>query len=193
MTDMGTHHMETIQWFMGAEAPLSAVAAGGKLMEREPFETPDTLRALWEYPGWTLEFGIREASGYNRERSLFGILFHGTGGTLYIDRAGFEITPDRGKAPAMVVGTPRDPNYMPETLSRRHIQNFLTCMRTRELPRADVEIGHRATTVCHLGNIAYRTGRKIRWDSRREQILDDAEAGKLLVRDYRAPYLLPEL
>jgi len=201
MTDMGTHHMETIQWFMDAAAPLTAYAVGGKVMKQEPFETPDTVSALWEYPGWTLEFAIREASGYTREESMYGILFYGSDAALYIDRAGFEVVPEKSEpagssprgCPAMTVGTPRKNNYLPGVLSVRHIRNFLDCMRTRRRPNADVEIGHRATTVTHLGNIAYRTGRKIRWNAEKEQIIDDPQAGELLARTYRAPYLLPEV
>ncbi len=193
MTDMGTHHMETIQWLMNARAPLTAVATGQKVMKQEPFETPDTMNALWEYPGWTLEFEIREANGYTKENSTNGILFYGTEGTFYIDRGGYEVTLPKEKAPADVVGTPRRNNYMPENLSRRHIRNFLDCVKSRKQPNVDVETGHRATTVPHLGNIAYRTGRKIRWDAEKEQIIDDPEASKLLTRTYRAPYVLPEV
>ena len=91
------------------------------------------------------------------------------------------------------VGTPRRNNYLPETLSRRHIRNFLDCVRSRKQPNVDVETGQRATTVPHLGNIAYRTGRKIRWDAEKEQIIDDPEASNLLTRTYRAPYVLPEV
>jgi predicted dehydrogenase len=193
MTDIGTHHMETVQWFMKARAPLSAVAGGQKLMKQEPFETPDTLNVLWEYPGWTLEFVNREVNGYNKEQSEFAILFHGTDATMYIDRGGFEIAPQKHRTAAKVVGTPRKENYMPEALSIRHIRNFLECMRTRKRPNVDVETGQRATTVPHLGNIAYRTGRKIRWDAEKEQIIDDPQANELLTRSYRAPYVLPEV
>jgi predicted dehydrogenase len=193
MTDIGTHHMETVQMFMKARAPLSAVAAGQKLMKQEPFDTPDTLTALWEYPGWTLEFVNREASAYNKELSEFGILFYGTDATMYIDRGGFEITPERQRRAAKVVGTPRKQNYMPEMLSIRHIRNFLDCMRTRKAPAVDAETGQRATTVPHLANIAYRTGRKIRWDAEKEQIIDDPQANELLTRTYRPPYVLPEV
>lgn len=192
MTDIGTHHMETIHWFMNVRAPLSAVAIGQKSMKNEPFETPDTLNALWEYPGWTLEFAIREANAYTKEGSMYGILFHGSEATLYIDRSGFELTPEKGKKPVQVVGAPRKRNYLPEVLSIRHIRNFLDCMRTRRKPNTDVEAGHQATTVTHLGNISYRAGRKIRWDADREQIIDDPEANELLTRTYRPPYLLPE-
>jgi predicted dehydrogenase len=193
MTDIGTHHMETVQWFMNARAPLSAAAVGQKLMKQEPFNTPDTLTVLWEYPGWTLEFVNREVCGYNKEQSQFGIRFFGTDATMYIDRGGFEITPEKKRTAAKVVGTPGKENYMPETLSTSHIRNFLDCMRTRKKPNVDVETGQRATTVPHLGNIAYRTGRKIRWDADKEQIIDDPQANELLTRSYRGPYLLPEV
>jgi predicted dehydrogenase len=193
ITDIGTHHMETVQWFMKAQAPLAVAVSGRKVMKQEPFDTPDTITALWDYPGWTLEFAVREAGAYNKELSQFGILFFGTDGTLYIDRGGFEVTPEKGHSVAKVVGTPRKENYMPETLSIRHIRNFLDCMRTRKKPNVDVETGQRATTVPHLANIAYRTGRRIRWDAEKEQIIDDPQAGELLSRSYRGPYVLPEV
>jgi L-rhamnose isomerase len=69
-----------------------------------------------------------------------------------------------------------------------HTRNFIECVRSRKRPVTDVEIGHRSSIVAHLGNIAYRTGRKIRWDSTTEVILDDAEASKLLSRAARQPW-----
>jgi predicted dehydrogenase len=193
LTDMGTHHMETIQWFMNVRAPMSAVAAGGKVMKQEPFETPDMLNVLYEYPGWTLEYAIRETSAYTKEGTMYGILFFGTDGTLYIDRSGFEIVAAKDGAVIQSAGAPRKAELQPEALSTAHIRNFLDCMRTRKPPHVDVETGQRATTVPHLGNIAYRTGRKIRWDADREKIVDDPQASELLTRTYRAPYLLPEV
>ena len=69
-----------------------------------------------------------------------------------------------------------------------HVRNFIDCVRSRQRPSADVEIGHRSSIVPHLGNIAYRTGRKIRWDAKEEKILGDEEASKLTRREYRAPW-----
>lgn len=193
VTDWGTHHMETVQWVMNARAPLSATAAGGKLGIDDYRDVPDTLNVLWEYPGWTLEYTLREASAFNKEGSGYGIVFHGTKAALYLDRSGYELMPEGGETPATVVGTPRKDNFLPQVLSVRHIRNFLECMVSRKLPVVDVEVGQRATTVPHLGNIAYRTGHKIRWDAEKEQILDDKEASALLTREYRAPYVLPEV
>jgi hypothetical protein len=62
------------------------------------------------------------------------------------------------------------------------------CVRSRKPPAADVEIGHRSTTVVHLGNIAFRTGRKIRWDAEKEEIVEDRAASELLGRKARKPW-----
>jgi hypothetical protein len=69
-----------------------------------------------------------------------------------------------------------------------HVRNFLDCIKSRQRPIADVEGGHQATTACHLANISFRTGRKIRWDAEKEQIMGDAEANAMLVRPYRKPW-----
>ena len=74
---------------------------------------------------------------------------------------------------------------------RYHIENFLECIRTRQRPNADVEIGHRSTTVCHLINICREVGRKLRWDPKAEKFLGDDEANKLLSRPRRKGYELP--
>jgi predicted dehydrogenase len=76
-------------------------------------------------------------------------------------------------------------------IARPHIQNWLDCIRTRELPNADVEIGHRSISVCHLLNIARQTGRRLKWDPVAETFPDDAEASKLLDRPRRKGYELP--
>ena len=77
-------------------------------------------------------------------------------------------------------------------LGNAHLQNWLDCIKSRQQPIADVEIGHRSATVCHLGNIARWTGRKLRWDPVKEVFPDDAEANEYLDRPRRKPYELPE-
>ena len=69
-----------------------------------------------------------------------------------------------------------------------HVKNFIDCVRTRNRPATDVAIGHRSSIVAHLGNIAYRTGRKIHWDAAKEEIIGDAEAAQLLGRSARKPW-----
>ncbi len=72
------------------------------------------------------------------------------------------------------------------------MQNWLDCIRTRQRPIADVEAGHRSTTVAHLGNIARWLGRRLAWDPVKEIFPDDAEANAMIDRKRRKPYELPE-
>jgi hypothetical protein len=72
-----------------------------------------------------------------------------------------------------------------------HLQNFFDCIRTRRRPNADVEIGHRSNTVCHLVNIARDLGRRLTWDPKKEEFPGDAEANRLLSRPRRKGYELP--
>jgi hypothetical protein len=72
--------------------------------------------------------------------------------------------------------------------AKDHSDNFIECVRSRCRPNADIEIGCRTVTVCHLGNIAYWLDRPIRWDPLREEIVGDAEAGRWLDRAKREPW-----
>ena len=69
-----------------------------------------------------------------------------------------------------------------------HVRNFLECIKSRREPNSDLESGHRIATTCHLANISLHTGRKIRWDAEKEEIVGDAEAAKMLLRPYRKPW-----
>jgi len=74
-----------------------------------------------------------------------------------------------------------------------HVQNFFDCIRSGRRPSADVEIGYKTITACHLGVIAYKTKRTIHWDAEKERIVGDEEAQKLTCKEYRSPWLLPEV
>ena len=78
------------------------------------------------------------------------------------------------------------------TSTEPHIKNFLECIKSRKPPICDVAIGHRSATVCHLGNIARYTGRKLKWDPVREIFPDDTEANTYLDRPRRKPWELPK-
>ena len=67
------------------------------------------------------------------------------------------------------------------------VGNFFDCVRTRKPPICDAEIGHRSVSVCHLGVIALRLGRKLRWDPAKEEFVGDKEANGYLVREMRKP------
>jgi predicted dehydrogenase len=72
-----------------------------------------------------------------------------------------------------------------------HIQNFLDCVRSRQRPVADVETGYRSITPCHVGTIAYRLGRKVKWDAQAQTFPGDAQAQAMMTKRYRAPWTLP--
>jgi len=72
-----------------------------------------------------------------------------------------------------------------------HVRNFLACVKSRQQPVLNLDIGHHVSSVAHLGNIAYRTGRKIVWDAANEKIVNDHEADKLVGVKYRQPWKLP--
>ena len=74
-----------------------------------------------------------------------------------------------------------------------HIDNFLECMASRQKPIADIETGHHSTNTCHLGNIAYKVGRKLEWDEATETFKDDREANALLTREPRRGFELPKV
>ncbi|MFN0168886.1 MAG: hypothetical protein ACKV22_20870 [Bryobacteraceae bacterium] len=74
-----------------------------------------------------------------------------------------------------------------------HVRNFLDCVKSRQKPVRDIEIGHRSTTACHLANISYRTGERIEWDGAAERITNSARANALLTVKYRDPWMLSGL
>jgi predicted dehydrogenase len=209
MTNLGSHDLDIVQWAMQVKGPSAVSSSGGRFALQDNGETPDTQDALFEYPGFTAAYSFREAS---QGRSGYrGLEFCGTKGMLAIHRAGFEITPDNridpdGAIPTFSgqpVGGPvpsaaRSPapawcEPMKETGSSAqqldlHVRNFLDCVKSREQPVAGVEDGHRTATTCHLANIALRTGRKLRWDTEKEEIVGDREAATYLERPYRRPW-----
>ncbi len=170
------------------------MATGGKYVIKDLYDAPDSMFVLWEYPdNWTLEYTLRQANGQTADGSNYGIMFHGTDAAVYLDRSGYQVYPEGNRARPKKVGTPRKNNFMPRSLSVPHIRNFLDCVKSRQRPTADVEIGHRATIVPHLGNIAVRTGHRLTWNAESETLVDDPVASKLLTRDYRQPYELPAI
>jgi hypothetical protein len=110
------------------------------------------------------------------------------------DRIGFEIFPEmepiEGERPREAARRYRmkPKEATAEDATGLHVKNFIDCVRSRNKPNADVSIGHNASNACHLGNIAYRTGHKLRWDAKNGQIVDDKEASKLLAREARKPW-----
>ena len=192
MTDWGVHWLDIVQLVMGVDAPSHVSASGGKFVLEDNRETPDTILATFQYPGFICTYENRVANGaplLNGKTN--GITFHGTDGTLFVDRQGLEIFPETRKSGETTVD--RTQALTVENSNQHHLdhmKNFIDCVRSRSTPVADIEIGHRSTTTALLGNIAYRTGRRIEWDGARERIVGDAKASEHLTRAYRRPWKL---
>jgi len=196
MTDWGAHMIDIANWAMGVKAPTCAMSAGGKFgFPDDAEETPDTQQALWSYPGFTMLWEHATAVDRGPEARDHGVAFHGNNGTLVVDRGGWEVNPEvvkvNGKSQYKLAAFPRQ-QVVNDQSHLAHVNNFLDCMRSRELPRSDVEIGHNSMIACHLGNIAFRLGRQICWDAGSETIVSDAEAAGYVTRAYRAPWKLPQ-
>jgi predicted dehydrogenase len=206
MTNLGAHEIDILQWWMGVKGPAAVTSTGGRFVIQDDGETPDTQDALIEYPGFTATWSHREGS---RGRPWGKSEYFGPHGSLAIARDGWEVFPDakmppenavpqfRGQPtggvnrvevkPELWVPAKKEPGSSAEQFDL-HVRNFLDCIKTRQRPIADVEDGHWTALTCHLANISLRTGRKIRWDANREEIVGDKEASAMLERPYRKPW-----
>lgn len=196
MTDWGAHMIDIVAWGLGDMKPKSAMSVGGKFgYPEDGQETPDTQQAIVEYDGvsvvWEHALGVGRGP-FDREH---GVAFHGNNGILIVDRSGWEVWSETNN-----IDVPRR-EYKMKSLPRQrskggydltHAENFVECIKSREMPKADVEIAHQGVIPCHLANIAVRTGRTIQWDPENEKIVGDPEANNHVGRDYRAPWTFPQ-
>jgi len=182
-TNFGAHDLDIAQWGLGMdESGPVAVEGIATFHPQKWFETPETAKQTFTYAN-----GVTVLCSLGRGGYPGGVTFEGEKGTIHVRRGAITVTLNGEKV--------ADPYKLPtgETklyVSTNHHQNWLECVKTRKPPVCDVEIGHRSATVCHLGNIAIRTGRKITWDAAKEQIVGDKEANEMLSKPYRKPWAL---
>lgn len=184
----GVHLLDMARLGLGVDSPDTISSSGGKLVYDDAQETPDTQLVSYEFPGAVLlwehrcwsNFGLLNEEGLVRIGG--GVIYYGDKGSLVVNDKGWQVTVD-GKVVE---------NHPGEEDSVALVQNFVDCVKSRQRPAADIEIGHLSTTLAHLGNISQRTGRKLRWDGKQELFPGDTEANAFLHREYRKPFVLPE-
>ncbi|MHC4445933.1 MAG: Gfo/Idh/MocA family protein [Planctomycetota bacterium] len=195
--DWAVHHYDIIHWAMGVDAPTTAMGMGSKFAFESNTQWPDTFNAACDYPpgpvakkGFLMSYSFRGGNNYHAARCTHGKIFYGENAALILSRWGYEIHEQtrRGKKamPAKKVAASQD--YFNST--EAHMRHFFDCMRTRKRSYSDIEIGHRATNPGHLMNIAWRVGRKVRWDAGKERIIGDDQADAMVCKPYRAPWSL---
>jgi predicted dehydrogenase len=185
MGNDGVHDLDVGLWGLGVEThPSTITALGGKYFFDDDQEFPDTQTVIFEWLASgergrkkQLIFEQRIWTPYKMEGYENGAAFYGTQGMLVMGHSeGWRLYGPRNRELSTMEGRPD---------LRAHHRNFFECIRSGQRPTADIDIGHRAAALCHLGNIATRVGRVLHFDPPTEEIHNDKEAGPLVGREYR--------
>ncbi|MFP6598186.1 MAG: Gfo/Idh/MocA family oxidoreductase [Candidatus Hydrogenedentota bacterium] len=178
VTDWGGHHPDIAQWGMGTEdtGPIAVKNARAKYADHPIYDTAVDYSFECEY-----KKGIRMIVS---SRARGGVTFEGTEGTIAVDRGRIDSDPES------LIEAEIKENEIHLYESRNHARNFIDCVYSREQAIAPVETAHRSITIAHLGNIAMKLGRDLKWDPKKERFIGDDEANAKLSRPYRAPWSL---
>ncbi|MFO0874144.1 MAG: Gfo/Idh/MocA family oxidoreductase [Phycisphaerales bacterium] len=177
LTDWGAHHIDIAQWALGTTRTGPTQVSGRGLF-------PGT--GLWN-AAVQYDIECRYADGTQMlvtSNAPNGVRFEGERGWLFVTRGGIDA------GPRSILDERVGPGETRLTVSNDHHQDFLDAVKSRRATIAPIEEAHRSITIAHLGNIAMRTGRSIRWDSATETIDNDAGASAMLQRTMRGPWML---
>ncbi|WP_349351128.1 Gfo/Idh/MocA family oxidoreductase [Flagellimonas sp. MMG031] len=199
MADWGVHLIDYALFGMKASAPKSVMAMGGKFAyPNDAAETPDTLQTVYDFGEFSLLWehatGI-DGGNYGRNH---GIAFIGNNGTLVVDRGGWEVIPERDRPNWDQDLGPKIEAVPLQTGGGNgldlHTQNFLEAVKKRDasILKAPIKVGYDAAMVSHLGNIAYKTGERLFWDTANNRF-NHTEADALLVPQYHNGWEFPKM
>jgi len=199
--DWGVHWMDQILWIMDAKWPRTIYSTGGRPIKGPPVLTkeeqtsdaPDHQVAVFQFEGFSVSWEHRQFAGNNAEKGeSVGCYFYGTEGTFHMGwQDGWTFYPvDRNK---QVIHEPPKLNEPDQQNILELWANFLDAIKTGKRPVSDIEEIHRSTNMSLLGMLSYKLGRSVKWDGEKEVIVGDAEANKMLRREYRKPWVYPEI
>jgi predicted dehydrogenase len=203
--NQGIHEMDIARWGLGVKYPTKVSAIGGHFMFDDDQETPNTLNIAYEFNEGgkkkMMTYEVRHwdsnheagIGGANLAGGTVGNLFFGSNGYLAIDGynryesfVGKFDDPDTRKKRVVTAGPAKNEGGS-------NWQNFIDAVRDgkKEKQNNEIEEGAISCTLMHLGNVAYRLGRTLNFDSEKQVVINDAEANKMLTRNYRAPFVVP--
>jgi len=171
----GVHMLDVVRWALGLGLPRRVTSTGGRYCHDDDQETPDTNTVSFDFGDKLVSWEGRSCLPRTPADPQHDIALHGEGGTLLVRGAGYVAYDRGGKEILRGGGNGGD---------ALHLRNFLDGIAGRAKLHAPIEDGNKSTHMCHLGNIAWRTGRCIHCDPKTGRILDDPEAMKLWTRDY---------
>ena len=179
--------MDATRKVLDETMPKKVTAVGGLYQYKGRITTPDTLTAHFEFARCPVVWRHRlwGAAEYTPELSN-GVFFYCENETLFVTESKWAVM-GKGRDAKPQVNDPKPP---PE-LGLRHMQEFLSAVRSGKAPGCTPEDAFLSTATVQLGMISYRTGRTVNWDAAGETITGDKEAAALLKRPYRAPYKHP--
>ncbi len=189
LIDWVGHHCDIAHWGLGNDdkiAPLEVEGQGDFPPANAIWNTCTRYRVTAKYPN---DLTMIIAGGHDDIRS--GVRWIGTGGWAWVDRDNaFEASNKEWENARSLPEELRQVKLIHTGIEPGHHRNFLDSVKSRKPTVAPVEVAHHSTIPGHLGLIAMRVGRKIKWDPVKEEIVGDSEASKLLSRPYRAPWKL---
>jgi predicted dehydrogenase len=190
MTDWGAHHNDIALWGSGFERSGPVSIESVRLSEPVPggYTAVADYRIEYVYANGlthtcestrdnTLTGGVANPDG-----KLHGIKFEGTDGWIWVTRGKIQASSPE------ILTEPLPSNATRLYVSDDHMGNFFDCVRSRKAPICEAEIGHRSASICHLGTISLRLGRKLKWNPEREKFIDDKMANEFLARKLRKPW-----
>jgi predicted dehydrogenase len=181
----GVHMLDSVRHLLGLGWPRAVTGSGGRYVLDDMRETPDTLFAVFDYPGLAVTYSVQHANAFpwGNPRVDHGIQILGTKATMLLTRDGYRIVPE-GSTAVFESGPELDAG------DGLHQLRFLESLRSRKPPVCGITEAHISTASLQLANISYHAGRKIFWDEARQQITGDPEASRRLTKEYRKPWSL---
>ena len=188
--DWGIHWFDQVLWWTEEKYPKTIYSTGSRYIKADNTDAPDTQLAIYQFEDFTLEWEHKLCAPNTNEQHNVGCYFYGTKGTFHLGWLdGWTFYP-RNKN-AQVIHQKPSLNAPDHQNIKELWTDFIQSIEKNRLPVCDIETGHLASNISHLGMISYKLGRSIQWDGGKENFGNDLDANQLIKRVYRTPWVYP--